>query len=240
MKHLITHLKAEWYKYLLEIIVITVGILGAFILNSWNEQRKQQAIELEILEGCKAELETDLVDINLNIRLHGNAIRSINQILNTIDADLPYQDSLAYDFGYAMIYTYFVHSTSAFEVMKSQGIDIITNEKIRNDIIKLYDANYNFFIKIEEDLVQVVRYGYKEIFPARFEEAFKIDVSDSNFSNPIVPVDFESLKKDNEFLYYFKSLRNETQFLLDGHYASLKNNVEALIKELEKEIDRKK
>ena len=36
MKKIISHLKSEWYKYLLEIIVIMIGILGVkvFVLKN--------------------------------------------------------------------------------------------------------------------------------------------------------------------------------------------------------------
>ena len=52
-----------------------------------------------------------------------------------------------------------------------------------------------------------------------------------------MPLDFESLKKDQEFLYYLKSLKNKTILFVNFSYSNLRREVVNLINALQNEIN---
>lgn len=56
MKRILSTLSHKWHEYLLEILVITIGILGAFALSNWNESRLEKIEEKKILLSVKNDL----------------------------------------------------------------------------------------------------------------------------------------------------------------------------------------
>ena len=63
MKAIFSHIRDHWIKYSLETLVVMVGILGAYALNNWNDQRKDTKIELEIYAELNASLKSDSVKL---------------------------------------------------------------------------------------------------------------------------------------------------------------------------------
>ncbi len=70
MKRILTTLASKWPEYLLEILVITVGILGAFTLNNWNENRKLQAEKLELVDQLLANYRANQLQLDQKIKMH--------------------------------------------------------------------------------------------------------------------------------------------------------------------------
>ena len=68
LRTIIDHLKSQWYKYVLEIIVVFVGILIAFNLDQWQDFRSNRKEEINILKEFKAALSADLSEMKGNIR----------------------------------------------------------------------------------------------------------------------------------------------------------------------------
>ncbi len=64
MKRLLTTLKDKWSEYLLEIIVLIVGIYGAFALESWNEGRKAEEEFRIIITTVKTDILSDIQEFD--------------------------------------------------------------------------------------------------------------------------------------------------------------------------------
>ena len=88
----------RWPEYLVEVIVVMVSILAAFALDNWNDGRARQRVEISILRSAMSELASDLTDIDFNVRNHEQAIRSMDLIVEYLEGDSLYRDSLAVDF----------------------------------------------------------------------------------------------------------------------------------------------
>lgn len=237
MKRILLLLKEKWPEYLIEILVLIIGIYGAFELSNYGENRNLKRAELEILKGCKTELTTDLAEIKLNMEELGRSEIALNVILDVLENDGSYHDSLASHFNYTLLPIHFVHSTSSFETAKSRGLDIISNNDIRNRLIAVYDSQYDFFLKAEQEELAEVEHNMRYILPSRFESGWNFS-GKSTFEGQMVPLDFESLKTDKEYLYFIKTQRNRTRSYIGFFYENLRKSVEAMIRDLETEIKR--
>ena len=48
--------KIDWANHILQLIIVTLGILLAFTLNSWNETRKEKNLTRIYMLGLKEEI----------------------------------------------------------------------------------------------------------------------------------------------------------------------------------------
>ena len=221
-----------------EIVLVVIGILIALQINTWNQNRMKAAEELHMLKAIKIGLEKDLYDLKSNTKGISASITSGNAIIHAIENDLPYRDSIADHMGIFMFPVMFVHSTSAFETLKSKGIDLISNADLRDQIISVYDSGYNFFLKNEAITIEENERGLKHIYATRFHESYVYDLDKDGYEPRLVPIDYEALKDDQEFKYYLKTYKNRLNILLNFHYElRLLKKVQGLIDSLTEEIE---
>ena len=149
MKHLFTTLKQKWPEYFLEIIVITTGILGAFALNTWNEQDKLSVFEKEILNEITSNLKDDEKILTQNIQAINQAIEALEIVLS--NKQIP-EDSIYVLIGKFICFERFMPKTSAFEVLKSKGLTTIKDSYLRRLITNYYDTDIK---RIEQSLADI-------------------------------------------------------------------------------------
>ncbi len=58
------HLKDNWFRYGFETLAIVVGILAAFALESWNDQRKTQLAADVYSQKIISDIVADTIKIN--------------------------------------------------------------------------------------------------------------------------------------------------------------------------------
>lgn len=85
MKRILQILSQKWPEYILEILVITIGILGAFALNNWNEGRKSEEYTGELITQLIMDYEANLVQLNQKIELHYAIMNTGFSLLDDFD-----------------------------------------------------------------------------------------------------------------------------------------------------------
>ena len=82
MKKIINHLKENWIRYGFETFVIIIGILGAFTLSNWNDERKNLQAEYLLLEGLQEDFIFNINAMNHSIEVHTEGLLATKAILN--------------------------------------------------------------------------------------------------------------------------------------------------------------
>ena len=142
---------SKYLKYAIgEILLVVIGILIALQINNWNEDRKAATFEREILSQIKINLEKDFAALTSFSANGIQAITSSNKILEVPEGSE--HDSLKYWLGDVIQFDRFQPLTNAYEVLKSKGIDLITNKELRFMLGSYYDDRAKFINRAIEDV----------------------------------------------------------------------------------------
>ncbi|MDG5491780.1 DUF6090 family protein [Psychroserpens sp. SPM9] len=129
----------KYFKYAIgEIILVVIGILIALQINNWNENRKTEVFENEILTQIRANLIKDKQVLTKYIHNAKLATVSIDKILAE-DLTLKSHDSIKYWLADVVRFDRYRPLTNAYEVLKSQGIDKISNKQLQFLLGMYYD-----------------------------------------------------------------------------------------------------
>jgi Family of unknown function (DUF6090) len=230
----------KYLKYAIgEIVLVMIGILLALQVNNWNEERITKNKEIEILKDFKTNLDFDIAQLDSIIHHYKRAKKSINTVLNNLENDLPYTDSLSkLFFNTTLIYDSGGLTSGVFENLKSSGFDIISNKEIRSMIILVYEENNPWMKSWEERYINLIFDAQKNIYNTRFKDFWNGDYKDQNVIGEMIPIDYEKLKNDDEYKYLLRTQLNLIDWLINKPVENTQIECKKLLKIIKKKLDK--
>ena len=189
----------QYLKYAVgEIVLVVIGILIALQFNNLNNQSQLRKLEIKYLKEIATNLESDSADIAFNIQFNEMRLRSAEMVLKGLSENETYSDTLNHYFGTLLYTTRSVVNFSAYETLKSRGLEIITNDSLRKMITHLYSFSYHNAIDFEKQDDHAMQ--YEVIIPAVVDKLIFHPNEDMRMAiRSAEPKDFEALKTNDEF-----------------------------------------
>jgi hypothetical protein len=209
-----------------EIFLVVIGILIALQINNANESRKLKVKEAILLGEMKANLQSDLLDLEFNISGNNKRIISNETILAALGEKRPFHDSLKTYFGSIFGNFQLSENTASWENLKSVGLDLISDDSLRNRISYLYSTRYVYLENTEKGLDDGYQWDY---FYPMILKNLTIDTLWASAS----PNNYDELLKDKEFQEVLKMNLFIRNFQQDQY-----EELQVIVTELVRQIDR--
>jgi len=212
-----------------EIILVVVGILVAFQIDNWNEIRKLKSDEISMLKNFSESIRDDLQNFEWPLEINPRVSNSTKVIIESIEKDLPYHDSLSNHFR-STVYLYARDiNESVFEALKSNGLSLISNEQLRFHIISLYGAGNTTYKALKNRYAEMILDASENLYNTRFQQFWG--------DTDMIPLDFEKLKIDQEYLYFIRTQKTKHGIWMLRNLNIMHESLVALLKEIEIEIE---
>jgi hypothetical protein len=212
-----------------EIVLVVIGILIALQINNYSEIQKLRKKEVILLNEMKQNLTEDLADINFNLRGNKMRIRANDVVLETLGGSEESADSLEYFYGNLFGNFQLSENTTAWQNLKSIGVDLISDDSLRSAISYLYSNRYIYLENLEKGLDD--RYQWDNLYPLVLEH---IDFDQIWVSGE--PVDQEKMMNDRKFKQVIKMnlfIRNYLQV----QYGEIRDIITALIRQIDRHLN---
>ena len=230
MKKILETLKLKWAEYLLEILVITIGILVAFMLNNWNNEKQNSKKESFHLKEIRNNLQENLMveiipaieDYEVRLEAYSRLEAKFYNSTETLSQDTVRNLIFKTILGWELLL-----NEVAFDNLKSTGLGLISNDTLRVQISTLYGYYFNNLM-IHEKRTQ-------KYFSEQMEPAFQTEIK--QWKSPKTKTELEIIRR-NTFLASKLNSRNINRRTKLNWLKFTQDKIEELIKNIDLEIQR--
>ncbi len=199
----------KFSKYLIyaigEIILVVIGILIALQINNWNEWKKDRVKEKEVMINLAENLELNIEALESDIDRLLKFNTSSRIVLNVLDNQQPFTDSLASHFHWARLPKIDLSlSQSGYEQYKNIGYGIILDKPISKEIIDFFESTLptwlNDYTQVNAPYVPFIDH-HVPLFIYKDEK--------------LVPINIDQLYKDDYFLGWMRAYMEGRNTLIE-------------------------
>ena len=146
-----------------------------------------------------------------------------------------YHDSLDIYFAKSTAWPLSVIQTSSFDVLKSKGLELISNDSLRKEILNFHGQVYTGIKTWENHFNKDI---YFEEMIKRFDkvEPWYRDETGKFFRGKMKPNNYNVLKTDSLYMSILRTIKRDAGYLLYGHYFKIVEELEGLIFNIDKEL----
>ena len=176
---------------LTEIALIFVGITLAISFENWNSERAERESEQASLRELRSDLVDNIEELKADLAFDSLTLVGFDTILLHLEARLPYTDDLAATFAYLENWESPYLTISAYETLKTRGLDLVTDAALRAEIVRLFE---NVYRKLIEDYDRSEWINFEvSMYPLMLSH---IEERPGSVAEPI---DYEALMDDRPF-----------------------------------------
>ena len=137
-------------KYLLyaigEIVLVVVGILIALQINNYSTAQKERRYEIKMLAEVSKVLEADITGFERNVNTLKVIDSASTKFIKLVHQKVVFEDTI-YNQGFSRWYrlrtgTIYSYNSGPYEAIKSSGMDKISSDSLRNNLIRFYDFTF--------------------------------------------------------------------------------------------------
>lgn len=142
-------------KYLIEFLVIVIGISLSFYVDSYNEKKYKENLKNQSLYRILQNIKYDIKDNLFNLKIHNGSLKSANWLLrNKNNLEKFSRDSIGYHLSKAIDeITYLVDNQEEYRTLQYSGyIEFIENEELVKNLQEKY-TGHNFMKTVEEQII---------------------------------------------------------------------------------------
>ncbi len=176
---------------LLEVALIFFGITLALGFENWNFERAERLEERALLKELQSNLKENVAELEAGIEFDSHTISGFETVLAYLSEKRPYSEDLSESFANLENWDSPYLTSSAYETLKSRGLDLISDSVLRAEIVRLYDRVYAHLTQ-DHDRAEWINYEISmlPLMLANIEE---------RSSHNAEPIDYDALLEDRHF-----------------------------------------